>query len=110
MSDLTLGSNCSRVESILPTRPLFSDVESLNNQLPALPILLELVIRRINDCGFRKMLSFGSPVELIEEHMSAESAITSYHALRKASLTKDVTSALTSNERGRLLVVASNAF
>ena len=51
-----------------------------------------------------------SPVELIEEHISAESATTRHYALHIALLAKDVTPTLISNERGRLLVVTSNAF
>lgn len=52
MSDLILGLNCSRMESILPSRPSLSDVESLNHQLPALPNFLEPVVCKMKDCNF----------------------------------------------------------
>jgi hypothetical protein len=50
VSDVILGLDCSQNGSILPTRSSIFNEKSSQYQLPALPISLELVIRRIKVC------------------------------------------------------------
>jgi hypothetical protein len=50
-----LQVDCSQIESTIPTTSSPSDEESSNNQLPALPILLELVVRKTKDCRFSRI-------------------------------------------------------
>jgi hypothetical protein len=45
--------------------------KSSTNQLPALPIPLELVYRKNDDCGLNNILSFRCLVELVAEYLSA---------------------------------------
>ena len=59
MSDVRIGllSNRERTTNRIDA----FNAESSKYQLPALPIFLELVIRRIKDAGFHNMPSFDHP-------------------------------------------------
>lgn len=95
MSNSRLGFDCSQIGSIIPTISPPSNEESSKYQLPALPILLELVVHKTKDHGFSgtsACLAF--KIRLV---CLLEPPITRHHALHTAPLTKDATPALVFN-------------
>jgi len=84
VSDIRLGLDCSQNGSILPTKSSISNEESSQYQLPAPPILPELVIRRIKDftLGFNRLWDWQRSICVLEP------ATTRHHALHTAPLTR----------------------